>query len=291
MYKMVAIDLDGTLLNSYGEISEENKTVLRKCMNDGMEVVIASGRVLDSVINFSKEIGKLHYAISGNGSVLYDLKEERILYDNNMQKDKVLKIIEICEENSIYYSLYTSDGIIAKSLDYNVMVYQNENLVKNEEKRVNITIVQDVQHYIEMFGVEKFLKISICDADKVVFASIMRKIKDIPNIDVLEVAHMSRKTIRIGSETLPVEYFYTEITNENVNKWEAIKVLLGITGIESDQVICIGDNVNDKEMLMNAGLGVAMSNSSPYIKAIAKVVTANNNESGVAKILELENNY
>lgn len=288
MYKMIAIDLDGTLLNSYGEISEENKSILRKCAKQGIEVVLASGRVLNSVINFSKEIGDLNYAISGNGSILYDLKNDKVIYDNNMNKEKVLKIIKICEENSIYYSVYTSEGIIAKGLDYNVLVYQNENITKKREKRVNITIVQDVYTYIKYSNIDKFLKISICDEDKVVFSSIMRKLKGIEGIDVLEVAHMSKKTIKVGNEIIPIEYYYTEITNENVNKWEAIKVLINKIGISKNQVICIGDNVNDKEMIENSGLGVAMENSNPEIKAIAKVITSDNNSSGVAKILMLQ---
>ena len=288
MYKMVAIDLDGTLLNSYSEISEENKTALRNAMQNGIEVVLASGRILNSVLNFCIEIGDLNYAISGNGSILYDIKNSKVIYDNNMDKEKVMQIIKICDENSIYYSIYTEDGIIAKDLDYNVLVYQNENLTKNKQKRVNITIVQDICEYINYCNLNKFLKISICDGDKAVFSNIMKKLKKIENIDVLDVAHMSKKSIKVGNETIPVEYFYTEITNENVNKWEAIKVLMEKMSIEKNEVICIGDNVNDIEMIQNAGFGVAMGNSSPDIKAIAKAVTADNNCNGVAKILKMQ---
>ena len=285
MYKMVAIDLDGTLLNSFSEISDENKNALRESIENGMEVVLASGRILDSVVNFSKEIGNLKYAISGNGSILYDLEERQVIYDNNMNKEKVLRIIKICEENSIYYSIYTLDGIIAKGLDYNVLVYQNENIRKQKEKQVSITIVQDVYEYIKFIDTEKFLKISICDGDKAVFASIMRKIREIDNIDVLEVAHMSKKTIKVANEVIPIEYFYTEITNENVNKWETIKIVLAREGLTAKDVICIGDNVNDMEMIENAGLGVAMGNSNPDVKAVAKAITLDNNSNGVAGIL------
>ena len=282
MYKMVAIDLDGTLLNSFSEISDENKNALRESIENGMEVVLASGRILDSVVNFSKEIGNLKYAISGNGSILYDLEERQVIYDNNMNKEKVLRIIKICEENSIYYSIYTLDGIIAKGLDYNVLVYQNENIRKQKEKQVSITIVQDVYEYIKFIDTEKFLKISICDGDKAVFASIMRKIREIDNIDVLEVAHMSKKTIKVANEVIPIEYFYTEITNENVNKWETIKIVLAREGLTAKDVICIGD---DMEMIENAGLGVAMGNSNPDVKAVAKAITLDNNSNGVAGIL------
>lgn len=285
MYKLIAIDLDGTLLNSYGEISEENKFALRKNIEQGREIVLASGRVLNSVLNFSKEIGDLNYAISGNGSLLYDIKKEEPIYDNNMDKEKVLKIIKICEENSIYYSIYTANCIITKSLNYNILVYQNENLRKEESKRVNIEVWPDVYGYIQSSNINKFLKVSICDDDKHIFSNIMKKLRDIQGIEALDVAHMSKKSIKIGNNIIPVEYFYTEITNENVNKWEALQYLINKLGISPHETMCIGDNVNDKEMIENAGLGVAMSNSNPEIKMIAKAIIPDNNSDGIAKIL------
>ena len=285
MYKLVAIDLDGTLLNSDGEISEENKIALRESIKSGKEVVIASGRILNSVINFSKQIGNLNYAISGNGSLVYDLNNEKIVYDNNMSKEKVLKIVEICEKNSIYYSIHTFDKIITKSLNYNILVYQNENMRRDRYKRVNIEVWPDVYEFIKNSTNERFLKMSICDDDKPIFANILKKLREIKGIDVLDVAHMSRKSIKVANEIIPIEYYYTEITNENVNKWEAIKCLLEKLSIDPKETICIGDNYNDKEMLENSGLGVAMSNANPYIKMIAKAIIKDNNSSGIADIL------
>lgn len=289
MYKLIAIDLDGTLLNSYGEISEENIEALRKAMRSGTEIVLASGRVLNSVLNFSKEVGELNYAISGNGSLLYNIKDQKVLYDNNIEKEKLLQIVEICEKNSIYYSIHTFDKIIAKSLNHNVLVYQNENIRRPKNRRVSIEIWPDILKYIEDSETDKFLKISICDDDKHIFSNILKKVRDIEGIDVLDVAHMSRKTIKVADEIIPIEYFYTEITNENVNKWEALKRLMGILKIEPKDVMCIGDNVNDKEMLENAGLGVAMGNSNPQIKISAKAIITDNNTNGIAKIISIGN--
>ena len=83
-----------------------------------------------------------------------------------------------------------------------------------------------------------------------------------------------------------IEYFYTEITNENANKWNALEFLIQKLGIEKEEVIAIGDNVNDQTMLENAGLGVAMGNSAPYIQQMANIVTESNNEDGIAKVIE-----
>ena len=118
-----------------------------------------------------------------------------------------------------------------------------------------------------------------------IFNSIIRKLKLINDIDVLDVSHMSRKVIKDGTSQIPIEYYYTEITNKNVNKWTAIEFLLNKLHIQKEDVIGIGDNVNDKEMIENAGLGVAMGNSSPEMKAIADVVVSDNNSEGVAEVI------
>ena len=286
MYKIVTIDLDGTLLNSLGEISEENIMALRKCIEKGVEIVLTSGRVVSSIKNFANEIGKNNYLISGNGSTVYDINNEKIIYQNTIPKEKVLKIIEICEANSIYYSVYTEKGIVTKSLNYNILFYHKENLKKVNTEKTNINIVQNIYDYIENLENNKISKISICDKDKMVFDSILKKLKTIENLDILEVGHMSRKYIENGTEIVPIEFYYTEITNENVNKWEAIKFLIERLNIKPEEVIAIGDNINDKEMLENAGLGVAMGNAAPYIKEFADDVTLDNDNNGVAKAVE-----
>ena len=286
MYKIVTIDLDGTLLNSFGEISKENLEELRNSINKGVEIVLTSGRVISSVKNFANEIGKNNYLIAGNGSSVYDINEQKIIYENVIPKEKALKIIKICEENSIYYSVYTENFIITKSLNYNILFYSKENLKKDNLEKTNINLVQDIYSYFEENENKKISKISICDKDKMVFSSIMKRLRMIEKVDVLDVAHMSRKYIENGTDVVPIEFFYTEITNENVNKWEAIKFLIEKLNILPTEVISIGDNINDKEMLESAGMGIAMGNSAPYIKEIAKDVTVDNNENGVAEALK-----
>lgn len=286
MYKIVTIDLDGTLLNSFGEISKENLEELRNSINKGVEIVLTSGRVISSIKNFANEIGRNNYLIAGNGSSVYDINEGKIIYENVIPKEKALKIIKICEENSIYYSVYTENFIITKSLNYNILFYSKENLKKDNFEKTNINLVQDIYSYFEENENKKISKISICDKDKMVFSSIMKRLRAIEGIDVLDVAHMSRKYIENGTDVVPIEFFYTEITNENVNKWEAIKFLIEKLNILPTEVISIGDNINDKEMLENAGMGIAMGNSAPYIKEIAKDVTLDNNENGVAEALK-----
>ncbi len=286
MYKLIAIDLDGTLLNSYGQVSERNREALKKAQEKGIQIVLASGRSTNSVKNIANELGDNNYIICGNGSLVYDLQSDEIIYDKFIEKKKALQIIKICEENSIYYNVYTENMVIAKSLSNNVLFYHQENANKPDSRKTKINLVENIYEYIQNIENENILKFTISDNSSIIFNSIIKKLREIKNIDVLDVAHMSRKIIKAGTEEVQMAYYYTEITSENVDKWNAIKWLAERLDIPNEEVIGIGDNVNDKLMIENSGLGVAMGNSAPYIKEIADRVVASNNDDGVAEIIE-----
>ncbi len=286
MYKLVAIDLDGTMLNSYGVVTENTKNIIKKTIEKGTNVIIASGRPIDSIKTIANEIGSKNYFIAGNGSLIYDIQKDEIIYEKYLKKEKVLEIIKMCEENSISYNVYTEKTILATALKHNVLYYYKENLKKPEDKQTHINIVENMYDYIDKMNEEKFLKITICDENKSVFNSIMKKLSEIGAIEVLEVSHMSRKIIKQGTEEIPIEYYYTEISAENVDKWYAIEYLISKLNIEKEEVITMGDNINDKKMIQEAGLGVAMGQSTPAIKEIANEITTSNEEDGVAAFLE-----
>lgn len=286
MYKLITVDLDGTLLNKYGEVTEYSKNIIKRLTEQGILVVLASGRISESVLTIAKEIGANKYYISGNGSVLYDMQKEEIIYEKYLSKEKVLELVELCEKNSIYYNIYTESSVIAKSLNYNVAFYNYENTKKSSNKKTEINIVDDVYKYVKDLNTNKFLKMTICDENKIVFSSILRKIKNIQDIDVLEVSHMSKKKIKMGTKEISVGYFYTEISSKNVDKWYAIEEIMKKEKINKDEVISFGDNNNDILMIKNAGLGIAMGHSNEQVKKVAKFVTKTNDEDGVAEALK-----
>ena len=254
MYKLIAIDLDGTLLNSYGDVSDENKKAIENAKNRGIEVVLTSGRMSASVMSIAEEVGADNYMISGNGALIYDLKNKKILYNQCIPKDKVLKIVKICEENSIYYTINTEKYILSKTLNYNLMYYYYENSKKAEEKKTKINVVDNIEKYITENDIGEITKITISDETEMIFKGIIKKLKDIKGINILEVSNMSRKIITAGTEKKELKYFYTEITKENVNKFEALKKLGMNLGIDTSEIAAIGDNVNDLEMIRDSGL-------------------------------------
>ena len=286
MYNLIAIDLDGTLLNSNGVVSNETKETLQKIKDKDIKIVLASGRMIDSIKSISNEIGNQKYLVAGNGAIVYDIEKQEILYKNYLKKEKVLDVIKICEENSIYYNIYTENELLTTSLKYNVLYYHKENANREEKDRMKISIMSNMYDYVLNSQRDDYLKITICDEDRMVFNSIIRKIKQIKDIDVLDVEHMSRKNIMQGTETIELNYSYTEVSAQNVDKWEAINYILEQENISKEHVIAVGDNINDKKMIENAGLGIAMVGSSPVVTEIANIITSeNNNEDGVAKEL------
>ena len=286
MYKLVAIDLDGTMLNHYGEISERTKETVRRCIEKGVEIVLASGRPIDSIKAIAEELGIKGYFIAGNGALVYDIRKNEMIYENYIKKEKVLEIIKICEENSIAYNVYTDKVILTTNLKFNVLYYYKENLKKEENKQTNISIVENMYEYVENMKDEKFLKITICDQNSTIFHSIIKKVKEINGIEVLDISHMARKIIKQGTEEIPVEYFYTEISASNVDKWEAIEFLRKRMGLAKEEIMTIGDNINDKKMIENAGMGIAMKSSTMEILKIARDITETNDNDGVAIALE-----
>ena len=280
MYKLIGIDLDGTLLNSYGEITKKNKEAIKYALNKGVEVVLASGRDPKTMEKISEELGIENYLIAGNGASVYDIKNEKNIYENFLEVEKALEIIKICKENSIFLSVYTTEGIITEGLKYNIKVFNNENSNKPNAKRTNIEIVKDIYNYVHE-NKPNILKIIICDESKIIFNNIIEKMKKVREVEVLDVEHMSKKIIKIGTEEYPVEYFYTEVTNKDANKWPAIQFLIKKLNIKESEVICIGDNMNDLKMIQNAGLGIVMKNSALEKQNVGDFITDDNNSDGV----------
>ena len=284
MLKLLAIDLDGTLLNSYGDISNENKEAIKYAVNKGVEVVLASGRDPLTMQKISKELEIKNYLIAGNGASVYDIKAQKNIYENFIDTNKALKIIKMCKENSIFFNLYTDKGIITESLNFNVKVFNSENNHKASEKQTNIEIVKDIYEYAQNNPLN-ILKIIICDDSKIIFNNISQKLKQIKGIEVLDVAHMSRKIIRVGTEEVEIEYYYTEVSSKDVDKWNAIEYLINTLQIKKEEVMAIGDNINDKKMVQNSAVGVAMGKSALAIENIGDFITEDNNSNGVEKAI------
>ncbi len=218
--------------------------------------------------------------------MIYDTEEEKSLWKGFLDIRKVFEIIDICEKNSIYYNIYTEDEILTEKLQYNLLFYHKENMYKEKDKRTNINIVNNVKDYIIRNNITEFLKITVCDNSKLVFNNILLKLKKVKNVEILDSSFMTRKVIRDGTKNVEISYHYTEISAENINKWRAIEELSRILNISKEEIMAIGDNVNDIQMIENSKIGVAMGNSWDEIKLRADYITKSNDEDGVVEAIE-----
>jgi Cof subfamily protein (haloacid dehalogenase superfamily) len=283
MYKFIAIDIDGTLLDSKGQVSDRTRTAIKKALDKGIQVVLTSGRMSNAVNAFSKEIGANKFLIAENGATIIDLSNDELINSNYLDKNTVLDILDLCIENNIYYMIYTRSELIVKDLKHMALFFYKNNYNYNPEEKMEMHFAG--KDYISDID-DKFTKIIVCDEDRVVYNSIVNRLKKIHDVDVTAIPHISNKTLKFGSDTTEISYSYAEITARGTDKWNAIQKLMERLNIKSEEVIAIGDNIIDLKMIQNAGLGVAMANGSPVAREAAKIITDSNDQDGVAKILE-----
>lgn len=281
MYKLIAIDIDGTLLNSKSELTNDTIEVLRQASERGIYIVLTSGRMTSVIKEFCRKIGADKFLIAENGASIVDLRTDEIIYKKYIPKKVVLDIVDMCEENNIYYMIYTNKELIVKNLKHMALFFYKQNYNINARLETHIAN----RKYIELVK-DDFTKIMICDEDRAIYNSIVNKLKKISDIDVVDIPHISTKVLNIGTAKKVISYSYADISAQGTNKWSAIENLITMLEIRSEEVIAIGDNINDIQMIKNAGLGVAMSNGSPAVKEIADEVAPSNDDDGVAYIVK-----
>lgn len=262
MYKAVFIDMDGTLLQKDHTISDINKQVIKKLLDKGVLIVPISARPLHGILPISKQLFPDTIPIvSLNGSYIF-LNNE-IIYQSAVPIEDVLNIqkeIAPYDVSAMYYSQ---------------MDWYAEADNAHIQKEQNIT---DVKIKIQPFHlmVDEW-KTKHSGPNKILIAGNADLIN---GIEKRLIAEHSDKLNMSKSKTT-----YLEVMSLGSSKTKAIEFLLERYGMKQSEIIAIGDNFNDKEMIEFAGIGVAMGNAPDEIKKVANYVTATNNEDGVAKAL------
>ena len=269
MYKLIAIDLDMTLLDRNKNISYRNKKAIELAKEKGVKIVLCSGRILKGVMYFAKVLG-LHdqVIVACNGAIVRDLKKNKDIYYVGLENEKSLEIARICKENDIYYHYYFQDTMIARRLDYSSKFYYEKNKELPKEERIDI-IIDDSEQTLKSCG-DLITKFVIID-------------KDVEKVD--RVREIIEKRL-LGVETTKSDTNILEVMKEGVNKKRALEFVCSYLGIDPKEIMAIGDNENDLQMIEFAGLGVAMENAIEELKEIADFVTQSYEDDGVAKAIE-----
>lgn len=266
-YKLICVDMDGTLLNSEKEISERTLEAIKKAHDKGVKVVVATGRIFVSASYYGDIIGVKAPIIASNGAYVREKDKEKAIYEEYLDRKECELILSILEKYKIIPHYYSTDTIYSGELAYSSLAYKNAN--KNLPKNRQVTI-EIIKKWKEFFETEpRLIKTMAMDDD----GEKIKKAKE---------EFISLNKFQVVS-SLDSSF---EIMPRGTSKGNAVRKLCEYYEIPREEVIAIGDNENDISMLEYAGLGVAMGNAEEKVKNIADYITTSNNEDGVGRVIE-----
>jgi len=263
VYKLIAIDMDGTLLKNDKTITNSTKDSLRKAMKLGVKIVLTSGRPIQGITNYLNELeltGEENYVIGLNGALICKTSDYSVISSNATLKGKDLKYIYNKVKNlKTYFHAFTNQGdLVNKESKFSI----------DDEKRLNLK-VRVVDFLKEVKDDDEILKV-VLEQEKEVLDKITPQIP----YELFD----QYKVIRSVD-------FMLEFMKKGCSKATGLEKLAKYLNISREEIIAIGDADNDIEMIQYAGVGVAMKNAKDEIKNLADFVTKSNEEDGVAYVI------
>ncbi len=279
-YDILAIDMDGTLLNSDGNLSAENRAAIDQALEAGLDVVLCTGRSLAESDAIVDEIGLTGTGIFVGGALTVNLQNRQTIRRMNMDFNLVQPLTKMLNEATGYRVLLLKDRAVA-GVDYRLVGHGEIDPASQWWfSQMPITMdhfenVEDDPHP------DDTIRISLVTKSR-----IMRTI----STDVIK-SYGSRTFIHDFPVTTPdgngrhladEAIHLMEIFREDTNKWTALKAHADSKNVPTARIAAIGDEINDLGMIQNAGLGIAMGNAVAKIQETASRITTTNNENGVA---------
>jgi Cof subfamily protein (haloacid dehalogenase superfamily) len=255
--KLIAIDVDGTLLTDQYKITERTKGALQQALELGVKVVLATGRGPKSCFPIIDELQLKEPIITHNGAVILDPISRTIKLEIGFQAEELLPVIQYCRSKGIHFDVNTAlDMYIEGVTPEAELMYEKFFMVPTQMQDTSLLKEQIVK--FTLFGPQES----------------MDQVHD----EVLPL-FPDWSIIRSGE-------FFIDIIHPKATKGAALRHLMEQYEIKAHEVIAFGNYFNDLEMLQLAGLGIAMENSPQEVKALADRVTSSNNDDGVAIVLE-----
>ncbi len=269
--KLIAFDLDGTLLDDKKAVPQENLRALAAAAERGIVPVPATGRIVRGIPEPVKQLPGVRYFIVSNGAGVYDAKEDRLLYRGDVPLELALRCYDYMDTLPVIYDCYQNDmGYMTRSMYERCAPYfTTEPHMMELIRRLRLP-VEELKAFLRQRGeplqkLQMFFRPEDLDLRE-------RELRRIPLLFPELVA-----TTSVSNNI--------EINSVNAGKGKAMLALARELGIRQEETLAFGDGTNDCEMLAMAGLGVAMQNADPKVKAVADEVTDTNNNAGVAKTI------
>ncbi len=264
MYKLIALDIDGTLLNSKKEITKEVFDAIQNAKQKGVKIVLSTGRPLPGVQTLLKDLkldDEENYVVTFNGGLVQEITSKNIISNIEMTHEDFDYIYnELAKKHNIKIHINTPDSLVVPYREVPKYSIHESNLnnipvICMEESDINSDLT--------------YCKVMLADEPEIIENFIPKIPKEF---------HDKYTIVRSAP-------FFLEFLNKKVNKGLGLQALCDKLEIDPSEVIAIGDEENDRHMIEFAGLGVAMGNARDSIKEIANHITESNNDSGVAKVI------
>ena len=265
MYKMITLDMDGTLLNSDKLISDACKEAMHQAALQNKYVVIATGRAISELEDYRNDFDDVSYVIGESGAVLYDWKKQCVVAKDCFEISDVEKIYALSKKQDIMIQwfkngcAYVYEDQLRRLKDYEMGEYQDLfNRTSNPIYDLD-AFMEESKHELEKMN----LYHRTVDAKMVTFEA---------------------------SKAIDVDKSFAEITSvefspKGVSKAKGLQLLCDVVNIDLAETISVGDSFNDLQIMEAAGLAVAMKNAKPEVIAIADVVVSDNDYDGCAEAI------
>lgn len=262
-YKVLVLDIDGTLTNTKKEITYRTKSAITRIMEQGVTVVLASGRPISGIEPIARELelDKYNgYILAFNGARIIECSNKKIIHDQTLSRDMILKLYDLSKLYNVSILSYDKDSIVTEM--------PNDEYV-NIEARINKMPIKEVENFKEYvdYPVNKCLMVGE--------GEYLAKVEE-------EVREKVKGEISVYRS----EPYFLECVPLNIDKAASLEKLLEYIHCTKDEMIACGDGYNDISMIKYAGLGVAMENAREEVKEVADILTLSNDEDGVAHIID-----
>jgi len=265
-YRVIALDLDGTLLDRQKHILPESLAVLATARAQGVKVIVVTGRHHVAIHPFYQALQLDTPAICCNGTYLYDYQARKVMTSDPLDKVKAKKVVDLLEHHGIHGLLYVDDAMLYQNLNGHVSrsIVWGENLP--EGQRPNIVKVDSLRDAAD--NAQSIWKFATSHEDLNALRAFAKQVED----DVGLACEWSW-------------HDQVDVAKHGNSKGRRLQEWVESQGMSMADVIAFGDNYNDLSMLENVGLGVAMGNADDAIKQRAALVIADNEHPGIAQVI------
>jgi Cof subfamily protein (haloacid dehalogenase superfamily) len=260
-YKMLVLDLDDTLLREDYSISDRNLDALTKAQEQGVKVVLASGRPTEAMYQFSEllQLDKYDsYIISYNGARITSMQNRDILFENSLSKEQIHSLYDFSVANKLHIITFSEKGVISET---------QSPYIDNEIRLTGMPhcLVPSFKDEVQFSAVKCILL-----EDPIYLKEMEAKLKEeCPEFSV--------------SISKP---FYLEVVQNGIDKALSIDFLAKKLGIQNHEIIAVGNAGNDLSMIQYAGLGVWVNNVPDHLRHYADIIVSSNEDDGVAEVVE-----